>query len=303
MIMKKILLTLMFVNFLTANAQNPVQEFGFNGNLNSADNAISFLGAPIFVNDRMGNPKSALRLANKAYQAVVGELPQDNKPKTISIWVKFNAVNIPNYIFGYGAAINGQYFGLVQQPVSGNNADLSLVGWGDANNVIVSVPLVKEVWYFYSVTYDGNVSKIYRNGELLKAVEGIQRSAKGYILNLGKLNASTSINADIDDLRLYSVAMTDEQVREAYNSSKPHGVAVAESIPVSSSAASNVPKKTVAAPVKASAPAAAPVETNKSGKIIEVFSQGRQIMGTNASNITDLPEGTYLIKVINSNKK
>lgn len=300
--MKKIVLTLIFINFLTANAQNPVQEFNFNGNLNSADNTISFLGTPLFVNDRMGSPKSALRLANKAYQAVVGELPQDNKPKTISIWVKFNAVNIPNYILGYGAAVNGQYFGLVQQPVSGSNSDLSLVGWGDANNVIVSVPLAKETWYFYSITYDGNVSKIYRNGELLKSVEGIQRSAKGYILNLGKLNTSTSINADIDDLRLYSVAMTDEQVREAYNSSKPNGTSVTETIPASSANVSNVTKKTVAAPAKTPAPAAAPAETNKSTKTIEVFSQGRQIMSANASNITDLPEGTYLIKVINSKK-
>lgn len=294
----------MFVNFLTANAQNPVQEFYFNGNLNSADNSISFLGTPLFVNDRMGSPKSALRLTNKTYQAVVGELPQDNKPKTISVWVKFNAVNIPNYILGYGAAVNGQYFGLVQQPVSGSNSDLSLVGWGDANNVIVSVPLVKEVWYFYSITYDGNVSKIYRNGELLKSAEGIQRSAKGYILNLGKLNTSTSINADIDDLRLYSVAMTDEQVKEAYNSSKPSVAPVTEGAPVSSLATSGASKKTVTTPAKASLQApATSVETNKSGKIIEVFSQGRQIMSANASNITDLPEGTYLIKVINTNGK
>ncbi|WP_281632062.1 LamG domain-containing protein [Flavobacterium luteolum] len=297
--MKKILLTLMFVNFLTANAQNPVQEFNFNGNLNSADNTISFLGTPVFVNDRMGSPKSALRLANKAYQAVVGELPQDNKPKTISIWVKFNAVNIPNYIFGYGAAVNGQYFGLVHQPVTGGNADLSLVGWGDTNNVIVSVPLVKETWYMYSITYDGNVSKIYRNGELLKTVEGIQRSAKGYILNLGKLNTSTSINADIDDLRLYSVAMTDEQVREAYNSSKPSTSSVSQTVPVATNTV-NAPKKAASIPVKASAPVNAPTETNKSTKTIEVFSQGKQIMSANASNITDLPEGTYLIKVINS---
>jgi hypothetical protein len=295
--MKKIVLTLMFVNFLTANAQNPVQEFNFNGNLSSADNSISFVGTPIYVNDRMGTPRGALRLVNKSLQAVVGELPQDNKPKTISVWVKFNAVNISNYILGYGAAVNGQYFGLVQQPVAGGNADVSLVGWGDANNVIASVPLAKDTWYMYSVTYDGNVSKIYRNGELLKSAGGIQRSAKGYILNLGKLNTSTSINADIDDLRLYSVAMTDEQVLEAYNSSK---AAPASNQATGSASVSNSATRSVWTPSKTSAPSA---ETNKNGKIIEVFSQGKQIMSANASNISDLPEGTYLIKVINTNAK
>lgn len=299
--MKNILLTLMFVSFLNANAQNPVQEFKFNGNLNSADMTISFLGTPVFVNDRMGTPKGALRLTNKAYQAVVGDLPQGNKPKTMSVWVKFNAVNIPNYILGYGTAVNGQYFGLIQQPTVSGSSDLSLVGWGDVNNVVVSVPLVKDTWYFYSITYDGNVSKIYRNGELLKSVEGIQRSAKGYILNIGKLNTATSINADIDDLRLYSVAMTDEQVLESYNSSKPIVSAPAQTAPVSNTAKKAVvekPVKAAVAPVVASAN-----EVNKTEKSIEVFSEGKKIMETNGSNIGDLPDGTYLIKVTNSSAK
>lgn len=281
------------------NAQNPVQEFNFNGNLNSADNTLSFLGTPIFTNDRMGAPKGALRLTNKAYQSVVGDLPQGDKPKTISVWVKFNAINIPNYVLGYGTAVNGQYFGLVQQPAVSGTSDLSLVGWGDTNNIIVSVPLVKDIWYFYSITYDGNVSKIYRNGELLKSVEGIQRSAKGYILNIGKLNTSTSINADIDDLKLYTVAMTDEQVRESYNSSKPTPVVVAETMPVTKTT-----KKITILPAKESAPVAtASSDENTGGKTIEVFSNGKKIIGTNASNIGDLPEGTYLIKVINGSPK
>lgn len=292
----------MFVNFLNANAQNPVQEFKFDGNLNSADNSISFLGAPVFVNDRTGSPKSALRLTNKAYQVVVGELPQDNKPKTISVWVKFNAITAANYILGYGTAVSGQYFGLIQQPAVSGSSDLSLVGWGDTNNIIVSVPLVKETWYFYSITYDGNVSKIYRNGELLKSVEGIQRSAKGYILNIGKLNTATSINADIDDLRLYTVAMTDEQVREAYESSKSTGTSVPRNEATPVSAAS---KKTIqATPAKTQAPiVASSNEVNKGGKIIEVFSQGKKIMDSNGSNISDLPEGTYLIKVTNGSPR
>ncbi|MRX39905.1 LamG domain-containing protein [Flavobacterium sp. LC2016-23] len=298
--MKKLLLTLMLVNFLNTSAQNPVQEFTFNGNLNNADNTISFLGTAAFVADRMGAAKSALRLTNKAFQAVVGDLPQGNKPRSLSIWVKFNAITAPNYIFGYGGAVNAQYFGLLQQAASNGNSDLSLAGWGAGNDVIVSVPLLKEVWYQYTITYDGNTSKIYRNGELLKSADGIPRLTKGYILNLGKLNATTAINADIDDLRLYSVAMTDEQVMESYNSSKPTASAVTESIP-----ASNTVKKAAPVTVKAVTPVKTPAtvisaEANSGAKNVEVFSQGKKIMGTNATNIGDLPEGTYLLKVTNT---
>ncbi len=226
--MKKLLLTLMFVSFLNnSNAQNPIQEFKFDGTLKSTDNTISFLGTPAFVNDRMGAAKSALRLTNKGYEVVVGDLPQGNKPRSLSVWVKFNAITAPNYILGYGGGANAQYFGLVQQASAGGNAELSLTGWGAANDAVVSVPLAKEVWYHYSITYDGNASKIYRNGELLKSVEGISRLTKGYILRLGELNTTVGINADIDDVKIYSVAMTDEQVMESYNSSKPTNAVVA----------------------------------------------------------------------------
>lgn len=286
--MKKVLLTLLFINFLNIYAQNPVQEFNFNGNLNSVDNTISFLGTPVFVNDRTGAPKGALRLTNKAYQAVVGDLPQGNKPRTISVWVKFNAVTAPHHIWSYGTAVSSQYFGLSQQALSGGASDLSLIGWETGNNATVSVPLAKEVWYFYSITYDGNISKIYRNGELLKSAEGIPRLTKGYILTIGKMNVTTSINADIDDLKLYTVAMTGEQVLESYNSSKPANVSKTET--------ANTVK--TATPAKASASVTpAPVDNSNYTKNVEVFSQGKQIMGANASNIEDLPEGTYLLKI------
>ncbi|WP_264551426.1 LamG domain-containing protein [Flavobacterium sp. N2038] len=300
--MKKLLLTVMFVTFLNTNAQNPVQEFTFNGTLNSTDNTISLLGTPNFVNDRMGETKKAQRLTNKVLQGVVGELPQDNKPRSISFWVKFNTVASANYIFGYGNAVNGQYFGFLQQPAVSGNSDVSLVGWGDTN-IIVSVPLQKEVWYQYNLTYDGTTSKIYRNGELLKSANGIQRLTKGYILRLGQINTTVTINADIDDLKIYNVAMTEEQVLESYNSSKPITASKAETVQISNTVKKAV-VSTPSSPVKtAVSNTISSPETNADSKTVEVFSQGRKITGSNASNIGDLPEGTYLLKITKTHAK
>ena len=298
--MKKILLTIMFVSFLNSNAQNPVQEFNFNGNLNSKDNTVSFLGTANFVNDRMGVAKGAQRLVNKALQAVVGDLPQDNKPRSVSIWVKFNTITAPNYILGYGGPVNGQYFGLLQQAAAGGNSEVNFTGWGAANDIVTSAPLAKEVWYQYSITYDGKVSKVYRNGELLKSADGISRATKGYIFRLGELNTTIGINADIDDLKIYNVAMTDEQVMESYTSSKPAVSQVAETAAPTKKAVSGSGAGTA---VKSKSPA--PVATESAdnaytvSKTVEVFSQGNKVIGINASNIADLPEGTYLVKVTN----
>lgn len=303
--MKKLLLTLMFVSFLNSNAQNPIQEFKFDGSLKSTDNTISFLGAPNFVNDRMGIAKGAQRLTNKGLEAVVGDLPQGNKPRSISVWIKFNAITAPNYILGYGGAANAQYFGLLQQASAGGNSDLSLAGWGAANDVIVSVPLAKDVWYQYSITYDGNTSKIYRNGQLLKSVDGISRLTKGYILRLGEMNTTVGINADVDDVKVYTVAMTDEQVMESYNSSKPtNAVVVSQSASTSNTAQKSTPvvEKPVV-PIKLAASTVSTTDAKNASKIVEVFSQGTKVVGANATNIGDLPEGTYLLKVTNNPKK
>jgi hypothetical protein len=294
----------MFVSFLNINAQNPVQEFNFDGNLNSKDNTVSFLGAANFVTDRMGVAKGAQRLLNKALQAVVGDLPQDNKPRSISVWVKFNTITAPNYILGYGGPVNGQYFGLLQQSAAAGNSDANFTGWGTTNDIVVTTPLSKEVWYQYAITYDGKISKLYRNGELLKSADGILRTTKGYIFRLGELNTTIGINADVDDLKIYNVAMTDEQVMESYTSSKPAASQVAETFtatttPKKTATVSTTPVKAKNTPVTAVSLPVTATTDNTGSKNVEVFSQGNKVVGINASNIADLPEGTYLLKVTN----
>ncbi|WP_264523514.1 LamG domain-containing protein [Flavobacterium sp. N502536] len=295
--MKKLLLTLMFVSYLNTNAQNPIQEFNFNATLNNTANTASFVGAANFVADRAGVAKSAQRLTNKALEAVVENLPQGNSARSVSIWVKLNDIASANYIWGYGTAYNAQYFGLLQQGTASSNSDLSLAGWGASNDVIVSTPLAKDSWYQYTITYDGKTAKIYRNGVLLKAAEGISRSTKGNIFRLGEINTTVGINADIDDLKIYDVAMTSEQVEASYESSKAITpvVANAETVAVSKTV------KNTAVKIKV-VPTASPAmgDSNKVLKNVEVFSQGQKILGSsNTININDLPEGTYLLKITN----
>ena len=298
--MKKVLLAMLFVSFLNINAQNPIQEFTFNGTLINTMNTTSFLGANNFVADRNGVANSAQRLVNKAMEAVIPDLPQDNKARTVTIWVKLNDIAKANYIWGYGTAFNAQYCGLLQQGTASSDSDLSLAGWGASNDVIVSTSLLKNTWYQYSITFDGTVSKIYRDGQLLKSVSGINRSTKGTIFRLGEINTTVGINADIDDLKIYNIAMTEEQILEDYNSSKT-AILTAESV------ASKPEKSTEKIKVALKTPAntiIAASDINGVTKNVEVYSQGQKVVGGNATNIGDLPEGTYLLKITNkpSNK-
>lgn len=289
--MKKLILALLFVSYLNVNAQTPIQEFNFDANLNNTQNTTSFIGKGNFVADRNGTLHGAQRLINKGMEAVIDNLPQNNASRTVSVWVKFNDIASANYIWGYGTAYNAQYCGLLQQGTASSDSDLSLAGWGTSNDVIVSATLSKDVWYHYSITFDGIVSKIYRNGELLKAVSGISRQTKGNIFRLGEINTTIGINADIDDLKIYDIALTDSQVLESYTNSKPS--VVTENTVVKTSKpkpASKTPSTTI-------------VSTGdiNSSKNVEVFSRGEKVTGSNGNgmNISDLPEGTYLLKITN----
>lgn len=299
--MKKLLLSLLLVSYLNAAAQNPIQEFNFNGTLNNESNTTSFMGTNDFVTDRAGVARNAQRLNNKALEAVIDDLPQGNTARTVSIWVKFNDIASASYIWGYGSAYNAQYFGLLQQGTTSSSSDLSLAGWGAANDVIVSTPVAKGIWYQYTITFDGTVSKMYRNGELLKYISGLKRLTKGNIFRLGEINTTVGINADIDDLKIYNAALTDEQVLESYNSSKPLVATIAETTIVEKAVKTAVKSKTNTKPVSNSI--IANRDVNAGSKNIEVFSQGEKVLGNNSMSISDLPEGTYLLKITNTPSK
>src|SRR6218665_344424 len=300
--MKKLLLTVLFVSYLNVTAQTPIQEFNFNGTLNNTANTTSFMGIDNFVADRAGELRGAQRLNNKALEAVIDNLPQGKTARTVSIWVKFNDISNANYIWGYGNAYNAQYCGLLQQGTSTSNSDLSLAAWGASNDVIVSTQLEKYVWYNYTITYEGATSRIYRDGKLLKYLEGMTRATNGNIFRLGEINTTIGINADIDDLKIYNVALTPEQVSALYESGKPVvAMAAAPTMELKNSKATTSAKgKTT---VKPSGTIIASNDVNGSVKNIEVYTQGQKIEGSNALNINDLPEGTYLLKVTSSPAK
>ncbi len=294
----------MFVSYLNANAQNPIQEFNFNGTLNNTQNTITFMGANNFVPDRMGNPTGAQRLINKSLEAVIDDLPQNNSARSISVWVKLNDISKANYILGYGTAFNAQYYGLLQQGTASSNSDLSLAGWGASNDVIVSVPLAKGKWYNYTITYDGTVSKIYRDGVFIKSLSGITRATKGNIFRLGEINTTVGINADIDDLKIFNVALTDEQVTAFYEESKPVIAVVTDAAPaVKTTAIKTAGKSKVAVKATPSTAIIANSDINATAKNVEVYSQGQKIIGENSMSINDLPEGTYLLKITNAPAK
>ena len=306
--MKKILLlTVMFVFSSQVNAQTAIQEFNFNGTLINTSKNITFSGISKFVKDRSGIDNSAIRVVNNVVEATIPNLPLSNSARTISIWVKYNDVATANYIWGYGSLLSAQYFGLLQQSATNSKSDLNLACWGPNNDLIVNTTIAAETWYNYTVTYDGLCSKMYRNGELIKSSVSPRKLTSSIVFGIGRMGSAVSINADIDDLKIYNVALSPEEVATLYNESSvlaPNDVVLAVNAVKKTVAKKGAPKtavKTVAS-TKTNVVLSSPKET-MNNKITEIYStQGLKVMSANKNeiDIASLPEGSYLLKVSNS---
>nr|WP_315155738.1 LamG domain-containing protein [uncultured Flavobacterium sp.] len=215
--MKKTMLLLLTFSSLIAIAQTPLHDFKFDGNLVNADNTAAFNGNAKFTKDRSGIDKKAIRLTNEGLIANIGNLPQTNSPRTISIWIKFNDITNSNYIWGYGAAMNNSYCGLIHQGTTIGESPLNIAAWGYKNDLITTLPLTKGTWYNYTYVYDGKNAAIYRNGILIESYFAPNRNTIGSMFKIGNVNSLISINADIDDLKIYNVALSFDEIASQYN--------------------------------------------------------------------------------------
>ncbi|MGQ7947408.1 LamG domain-containing protein [Flavobacterium sp. WC2509] len=303
--MKKIILFAVFVFSSQVNAQTAIQEFNFNGTLSNTAKTILFFGDAKYVKDRAGVVNSALRVTNSALEATIPNLPLSNSQRTVSIWVKYNDVATANYIWGYGSLTNAQYFGLLQQGTTTSKSDLNFAGWGPSNDVIVTTTITSGTWYNYTITYDGLTSKIYRNGELIKSSITPRKLTSAVVFGIGKMGSAISMDADIDDLKIYDVALTAEEVLEIYESDSvttPNNDTV--SVVTAKGTVKKGNEKLVAkssTPIKSTVILSMPLETiNRKSEIYS--SEGLKVLSVdkNEIDITKLPEGTYLLKVIDS---
>jgi len=305
---KKLLLLVLFAFSIQVSAQTAIQEFNFNGTLSNTNKDISFLGTVKYVKDRTGVVNSAIRVVNTTLEASIGNLPLANSARTVSIWVKYNDITTANYIWGYGSLTNAQYYGLLQQSTTTSKSDLNLAGWGPVNDVIVTTTIASNTWYNYTVTYDGLTSRIYRNGKLIKSSISPRKLTSAVVFGLGRMGAAVSINADIDDLKIYNVALSAEEVSNLYNSSPE---VASNDVIVTTTTKATVPKVTSKSDVKSNSTTiskanivlSTPVETLPAKKTSEIYSsQGLKVLDSNENvlDITTLPEGMYLLKVINT---
>ena len=206
-------------------------DYTFTGN--AADSSgqkhnATVIGATLTA-DRFGNKESAYALsgADGTYivDSSIADFPGGNSPKTVAGWIKTGAVTNQAF-FGLGSTAEGYSFQVAVGPGSGSQA-LRVNGWGNTYDWRTDVPaslLCNGKWHHCAVTYDTIKTTVYIDG-----VQKAQTSAFRYrtnpqtgIVMIGNEIDYTGwpVNGSLDDIRIYSRALTPLQVTALF---KMHG--------------------------------------------------------------------------------
>jgi hypothetical protein len=194
----------------------PIYQFDFNNSYANTTNSVSFANsiAISFVPDRFSIASRAMRFNNNGTSASLPSLPIGNNSRSVSIWVKMSSISSDNFVFNYGNSVANQCYGFSIQPTTINN-----YGW--ANDVTHTVTTPLNTWKHYVVTFNsvGSIVSIYINGVLVKTdTKTGWSTANSTTFYLGQLFSSASLQADIDDLKIYNRTLSPTEVAELYTS-------------------------------------------------------------------------------------
>lgn len=131
-------------------------------------------------------------------------------------WEKISSVTPMHWGFADGVRLNGMYTGRLWNTGDGSNNPL----YNPGTTTQVTTPTAN-VWHHWVMTGNGTKCLVYQDGELWAEAK-TYKPITGTTIYINGWDAGTnysSNNASMSDFRIYSTALTAEQVKELYNTS------------------------------------------------------------------------------------
>jgi hypothetical protein len=153
-----------------------------------------------------------------------------NNPYTIAAWFKATTGGTGG-ILGYGTSSTCQ----------GNNLRLSgTTGlhsyWYACDLSSATVPNFIGTWHHVAVTYDGTTRTFYYDGAFLNSGTGQTRATTGTNFYLGRTTADVAFNGVLDEVALYTKALTLAEVQSLRNGGLNYNASTSVTLSVAGSA-------------------------------------------------------------------
>ena len=266
-----------------------VAEYNFNNTYNNVLGNAPFISntGTAFTSDRSNTSNSALYINNTGTTSNILGLPYGNSARTVSVWIKMAVLNSFgfNFIYNYGNSTNyyGAYF---------NNSNL--YHFQNGSNHYVANTNVVNAWVHYVFTYDGTVSKIYKNGVVLGTnTIPFNTINNGDLFRLGltESGGQNYFNGAVDDLKIYNYAISDADVQSLFS----NNTLASHEFTLQNLQATLYPNPTTDAFT---------IEMENEVKSIEIYSlQGQKVLSSNSKDVSvsGLSKGMYLVQIVDEN--
>jgi hypothetical protein len=146
-----------------------------------------------------------------------GKVLNLNTSFTVSAWIKRNGTNQTilskrnaSFTTGYDLSIN-----------STGKAEMSWIN-GTKQTITSTVTIPSGIWHNITISYDGTNAKLYIDGvlDVTKAMSTVPANTQSFLIAAadGLIGNTTSFfNGNIDEVRVWNVALTDKQLRYVMN--------------------------------------------------------------------------------------
>jgi len=147
-------------------------------------------------------------------------LPVGNSSYTQSVWFKPNVVSGGGGLVGWGDYGSSRRTNALR--LYENSGGFRHYWWGaDLDCTGTQCPISTGTWYHVASTWDGTTRKLFVNGELKRSDTPGANNATAANFHIGKTCCSEFFNGLIDDVAIYTRALSAGEVAELANSSIP----------------------------------------------------------------------------------
>ena len=209
-------------NFLHADLNNGlVAWYTFDGNSSdmSGNGKHGTLEGATLVLDRNGKADRAYSFDGVNDRMVVdGPWISGNSPRTVSIWAKSESWAGNFFTFGTGLSYNDRFSLLALT----NSTSLKFVG--ERNDINLSVPAYHQTWKHFVLVYDGSILTLFVNNASCGSFSKYLNTNGSVSLVVGSnsvLRSDEYFKGDLDELRVYSRALSESEISALYNLEKP----------------------------------------------------------------------------------
>ena len=244
-------LLMLVLAFQPVQAQAPanglVAYYPFTGNANDAAGTLhGTVNNATLTTDRFGNANQAYAFnGTNANITFTGPPTTVTDNWTVSFWANLATVNQTGVMVkvGFDTGIMGDGYGLMVGPQSGINSQLMYIGGMFANSSGYTFSDAN-TWYHLTVLRRAGTTRFYVNAtQTNQTVTFSPFTPTSFIIGSGSAAGSPSLgpryfNGSIDEVRVYSRALTDAEVQQLYEAGSASGLTLTANNPLNCTATS-----------------------------------------------------------------